>query len=295
MKGLYAMLKVTARAKINWSLDILGTLGGGFHRMDMLMGSVSLADELFLAPSDGLRLTVTGNPEVAADDNLVLKAAHALREKTGYKGGAKMELCKRIPHGAGMGGGSADAAAALLALNRLWQTDLSDVSLHDIAQTLGADVPFFLTGGLARVGGFGEVVAPLPPLKEIPLVILQPCRPQSTKEVFVLYDSLGAVSHPDTAAAQDALLRNDLKALSKAAGNVLQQALEPVLPQIAEAVAALDACGAAFAMMTGSGSAAFGAFEAENAAALAYRTLRKRWKKCWAAHTAAQSITMEEV
>ncbi|MFH1512253.1 MAG: 4-(cytidine 5'-diphospho)-2-C-methyl-D-erythritol kinase [Bacillota bacterium] len=289
------MLKVTARAKINWSLDILGTLGGGYHRMDMLMGSVSLADELFLAPNDVLQLTVTGNPEVAADDNIALKAAHALREKAGYTGGAKMELLKRIPHGAGMGGGSADAAAALLSLNRLWQTNLSDESLQDIAQTLGADVPFFLTGGFARVGGFGEVIKPLPPLKEIPLVLLQPCGPQSTKEVFVLYDSLGAVSHPDTAAAQDALLRSDLKALSKAAGNVLQQALEPVSPQIAEAVAALDACGAIFASMTGSGSAVFGAFETENAAAFAYRTLRRRWKKCWAAHTAAQSITMEEV
>jgi len=288
------MLKVTARAKINWSLDILGTLSGGYHQMDMLMGNVSLSDALYLAPSDTLRLTVRGNPEIAAADNIVLKAASALQAKTGCSEGAAITLVKRIPHGAGMGGGSADAAAALLGLNQLWNLGLSPDDLCQIAQTLGADVPFFLTGGFARIGGFGEVIQPLPPLPETPLVILQPCKPQFTKEVFTLYDQLVKVSHPDTDTALSALLRSDFAALQKTAGNVLRQALEPRAPQIAEAIAALDACGAVFATMTGSGSAVFGAFENADAAAAAHRTLRKRWKKCWTAHTAGQSITMEE-
>ena len=108
------MLKVTARAKINWSLDILGTLDSGYHHMDMLMGSVSLADELILEQADQLTLCVSGNPAVSAEDNLVMRAAATLRGLTGFEGGAAMDLQKRIPHGAGMGGGSADAAATLL-------------------------------------------------------------------------------------------------------------------------------------------------------------------------------------
>ena len=225
------------------------------------------------------------------EDNLVLKAAHALKQQTGDTSGAEILLHKRIPHGAGLGGGSADAAAALVGLNRLWQLGLSRTELQLIAQSLGADVPFFLEGGFARVGGFGENITPLPPPETIPMVILQPCGPQQTKEVFELYDTLVKVSHPDTNAAQEALVNKDIGLLNASAGNVLQQALESRSPQIPEAIAALDACGAEYAAMTGSGSAVFGAFEDEQAAIFAQRTLHKRWKKCWACHTCTQSIT----
>ena len=289
------MLKVTARAKINWSLDILGTLESGYHRMDMLMSTVALADELFFSPAETISLTVSGNPVLSAQDNIVAKAAEALKTHSSTAQGAHIALIKHIPHGAGMGGGSADAAAALLALNQLWELHLSMDTLHAIAQDLGADVPFFLTGGFARVGGFGEEIHPLPPLPDIPLVILQPCKPQSTKEVFELYDTCANLSHPDTDVAQAALLHGDFDVLQKSAGNVLAQALAGKLPQIAEAIAALDACGALFASMTGSGSAVFGAFASADEAADAHHSLRKRWKKCWVSQTSDQSITMEEV
>lgn len=287
------MLKLTARAKVNWSLDILDRYPNGYHRMDMLMSNVSLSDELVFTPSDSLKLTVEGGNGIPVEDNLVLKAARALREQTGYAGGSEITLTKRIPHGAGLGGGSADAAAALLGLDRLWHLQLASGTLMEIAQRLGADVPFFLSGGFARVGGIGELVSPLSPLPEIPLVILQPCGPQPTQEVFALYDTLVKVFHPDTDAALSSLQAGDFGALARASGNVLQQALEPRLPQISEALAALDACGALFAAMSGSGSAVFGAFANEHTAAEAQRALRKRWKKCWACHTDAQSITEE--
>ena len=289
------MLKVTARAKINFSLDILGTLADGYHRMDMLTGNIHLADELHITPHDALRLTVEGNPDISAKDNLVLRAADALREATGCTAGAAITLVKRIPHGAGMGGGSADAAGALLGLNQLWKTDVPQDALRRMAAKLGADVPFFITGGFARIGGFGEEIEPLPPLPDIPLVILQPCKPQPTSEVFTLYDTIVKVSHPDTDIAQHALLQSDFNALAKAADNVLYQAVAPHLPQIGEAIAALDACGAAYAAMTGSGSAVFGMFPDASQAETAYRILRKRWKKCWLSAATAQSITMEEV
>ncbi|HPJ02265.1 MAG TPA: 4-(cytidine 5'-diphospho)-2-C-methyl-D-erythritol kinase [Candidatus Limiplasma sp.] len=287
------MLKLTARAKVNWSLDILGQYDNGYHRMDMLMSSVTLADELIFTPSDSLTLTIEGNGRIPVEDNLVQRAARALQRETGYTGGAEIMLIKRIPHGAGLGGGSADAAATLIGLNRLWKLGLPRETLLKLAETLGADVPFFITGGFARIGGFGEVVSPLPPLPEIPLVILQPCGPQPTREVFALFDTLVKVSHPDTDAALRALQSGDFEALSRTSGNVLQQALEPHLPPINEAIAALDACGAKFATMSGSGSAVFGAFTDSQNALQAQRVLHKRWKKCWACHTHTESITEE--
>lgn len=284
------MLRLLARGKINWSLDILGLRGDGYHRMDMLMESVELADVLTLEPDDDLRLTATGCEGFAGEDNLVLRAARALKETAGCARGAALTLVKRIPVGAGMGGGSADAAAALVGLNRLWGLRLPTAQLEEIGARIGADVPFLVRGGLARVGGIGEAVRSLPSPPPVPLVVLQPCGALSTREVFAAYDTLPSVRHPDTDRAKEALLGRDLMVFGLHAGNVLAQAGEEKRPQIAEGVAALDACGARFAMMTGSGSAVFGAFANQSDAEEAYRILRRRWRKCWLTRTAAEGI-----
>jgi 4-diphosphocytidyl-2-C-methyl-D-erythritol kinase len=193
-----------------------------------------------------------------------------------------------------MGGGSADAAAVLLGLNRLWGVGASPNGLQSVALMVGADVPFMLAGGLARVGGIGDAITPLRPLHRATLVVVQPCLPLSTREVFAAYDARSGVRHPDTARAEAALLARDYASLSATAGNVLAQASERARPQIAEAVAALQATGAHFATMTGSGSAVFGAFTDENAAQTAYRTLKKRWRRCWLTETAEEGITITE-
>lgn len=284
------MLRLLARAKVNWTLDILGVRGDGYHRMDMLMESVELADELTLEAADTLTLVMDGGPDVPAEDNLVCKAARALAVRTGYTGGAAMRLIKRTPSGAGMGGGSADAAAALVGLNRLWQTGLDTETLCELGLTVGADVPFLIGGGLARVGGIGEALALLPPAPTVELVVVQPCQPLSTREVFAAYDALPHPSHPDTARAQAALLARDYGALGACVGNVLQQAAERARPQIAEAQAALYALGAQYAVMTGSGSAVFGAFASAAEAEAAWRRLRKRWRRCWHTRTAGEGV-----
>ncbi len=286
------MLRLTARAKINWSLDILGIRSDGYHEMDMLMESVALADELTFLPAETLTLTAQGTAVPAGESNLIMKAARALQAATGCRSGAQVALTKRIPTGAGMGGGSADAAAALIGLNRLWHTGLPDAELREIGLSVGADLPFMLWGGLARVGGIGEVLLPRVPSGKASLVVVQPCLPLSTKEVFSAYDSLRGVRHPATDRAEAALLARDFQTLSTAAGNVLAQASEAARPQIAEAVAALYALGAPFASMTGSGSAVFGAFYNTEAALAAYRQLKKRWRRCWATETAAEGITL---
>ncbi|MCE5343441.1 MAG: 4-(cytidine 5'-diphospho)-2-C-methyl-D-erythritol kinase, partial [Eubacteriales bacterium] len=187
MKGLCAMLRLEARAKINWSLDILAKRQDGYHRMDMLISSVELADELTLENADILTLTIVGNASLTLADNLVYKAAAALAKATGCVRGAAITLTKRTPVGAGMGGGSADAAAALWGLNQLWGTDLSMERLLALSLTLGADIPFALTGGFARVGGIGEEIRPLSPAPTWPLLIVQPCQAIWTKEVFAAY------------------------------------------------------------------------------------------------------------
>ncbi|MEA5016523.1 MAG: 4-(cytidine 5'-diphospho)-2-C-methyl-D-erythritol kinase [Candidatus Limiplasma sp.] len=302
------MLRVTARAKINWTLDILGQRADGYHLMDMLLGSVELCDTLWLQRAKDLSLGVEsegyGGPEgaaappaVAADRrNLVMKAALALQEATGCRLGAEMRLVKRIPVGAGMGGGSADAAAALLGLCALWNLKVPGDRLEAIALALGADVPFLLRGGLARVQGIGEAIRPLPPPAPIWLVAVQPCRGLSTQEIFRAFDEAPgeALLRPDTQGAEKALLRRDLPSLAKAMGNSLEPVSAARRPEIPQAIEALEEQGALRAMMTGSGSAVYGLFEDEKTARAAFSALRDRWAKTYLTRTAGESVTVEK-
>lgn len=265
-----------ARAKINWTLDILGRREDGYHLMDMLMQSVTLADNITISPCDRLELSVTasfrsGVSDMAAaaepvpgdERNIAYKAAVALQAYTGCTNGAKIELKKHIPSGAGMGGGSADAAAVLYGLNKLWQLDLTHRQLREIGLKLGADVPFMLTGGLARVGGIGEKIESLSPAPSVWLVLLQPCDGLSTKEIFSAYDAPSAdtqIFRPRTAAAQRALLAGDLGELGIAMNNVLEGISVAKRPAIHAARELLEAAGAIRAMMTGSGSVVYGLF-----------------------------------
>ena len=157
-------LKIQARAKINWTLDVVGTLPNGYHDLDMLMQSVTLCDQMTMeeAPQLTLYVRAQGRSFVPADgNNLVLKAAAALQAATGCTRGARITLKKYIPVAAGMGGGSSDAAAALVGLNRLWGLGLSPDKLEEIGLTVGADVPFCIRGGLQRAKGVGEKLTPL--------------------------------------------------------------------------------------------------------------------------------------
>ena len=134
-------LSIQARAKINWTLDVVGTLPNGYHDLDMLMQSVTLCDQLTIedAPECTLSVRMQGGYVPADGSNLVLRAARALQEATGETRGARMTLCKYIPVAAGMGGGSSDAAAALKGLNVLWNLGLTDERLEEIGLTIGAD------------------------------------------------------------------------------------------------------------------------------------------------------------
>lgn len=286
-------LKVLAHAKINWTLDIIGQRSDGYHLMDMLMQSVTLSDEITLHPSSDLALTTGGSPLLPADEkHLALRAARALKEATQYSLGASIHVEKRIPVGAGMGGGSADAAAVLIGLNALWNTGLNPEELETIGLTLGADVPFCIRGGLARVTGIGEKLLDLPCARCWPLVVIQPCEGLSTKEIFTAYHASEVTDRPDTSAAMDALLIGDAPALGAALGNVLQPVSERQRPQIHEAVEALKAHGAFAARMTGSGSAVFGAFTRMEDAERAHTLLKVRWEKTFLCGTCMESVLL---
>lgn len=255
-------LTVQAHAKINWSLNILARRDDGYHELDMLMQSLALSDELVFEDARWLSLSIDGSALPTNDRNLVIRAANALNGVYGTRHGARIHLKKRIPARAGLGGGSADCAAALVALNRLWNLKLPLSTLMQIGAGLGADVPFCLQGGLARVGGFGEQITPLPGAREIPLAMVTPGGGLSTASVFREWDDGGdAIASMDTPALANALRQGDLDRAQALSFNALEAPAIRLMPEIGEIMQTFRRLGARMVRMTGSGSTVFAAFD----------------------------------
>lgn len=280
-----------AYAKINWSLDITGIREDGYHLMDMIMQPVSVCDEITLSPADAVSISTGGWPLCRADEtNLAYRAAVALKNETGCPFGVQIHVQKQIPVGAGMGGGSTDAAAVLFGLNRMWNTGLSSSDLERIGLSLGADVPFFIRGGLTRTRGIGEAIESHNCLYNYWLIIIQPCSGLSTAQVFSLWHTTELSHRPDTETALHALASGDLQMLCSHLGNVLQPVSESLRPEIIQACRALSSQGAVFAGMTGSGSAVFGVFRSSSAAKKAYSRLSPVYRTIFLCHTQHDSV-----
>ena len=187
------MITMRAHAKINLTLEILGKRDDGYHDIASILQTVSLHDTLTFEESDGITLDCD-RPELATPDNLVLRAAHLLWDYAGVSRGVAINLDKRIPVAAGLGGGSSDAAATLLALNRLWGLELTNADLLPLAAQIGSDVPFFLYGGTGRVFGRGERVQPLPPADLRWAVILTP-RIDVPDKTATMFSRIGPMSY----------------------------------------------------------------------------------------------------
>jgi len=291
-------LKIQARAKINWTLDVVGVLPNGYHDLDMLMQSVTLCDQMTMEDADELSLSVRmGGGFVPADEsNLVLRAAKALQQHSGCEKGARITLRKYIPVAAGMGGGSSDAAAALKGLNVLWGLNLSDDELEKIGLTIGADVPFCIRGGLQRAQGVGERLTEVAMKRPLYIVAFQPCKGLSTKEVFTALheDGIRDEDRPDNEAAQRALERGDVRLLGRSLGNVLEPVSRRLRPEIDKAILDIEAAGAVRARMTGSGSAVFGVFLHAGACRRAAQELSKTYPSCRMMRTAECGVVIEE-
>lgn len=275
-------MKLKACAKINWHLNVTGKREDGYHLLDMLMQPISLADDIMLENADEFSLTVANAPYIpSTKDNLVMRAAMALKAHSGVPRAADIRLIKHIPVGAGLGGGSTDAAAVLWGLNEMWGLHYSADTLAEIGLKLGADIPFCVYGGFARVRGIGEHVEPLPPLKPYWLVVIQPCRGLSTKEVFSSLN-LGqpALKEKQLENTMNALQNTDYALLKASMHNDLEETALCLRPQISHAIHSLYENGAKAAMMSGSGSAVFGVFNCHQAAASAHRTLSRKYRTC---------------
>jgi 4-diphosphocytidyl-2-C-methyl-D-erythritol kinase len=227
----------------------------------MLMQPIELCDELRFQHARWLSLTINGRQLPVGGRNLVVRAATALSEYMGRRYGARITLKKRIPVRAGLGGGSSDCAATLVALNKLWGCNLPFDRLVEIGAKLGADVPFCMKGGFARVRGVGERMEKLPYAPRIPLVLLMPAEGLSTARVFGEYDRMKlAPLGLDMPRLADALYARDFDACAQLSGNSLEAPAVNLVPEVGECIRMLRAHGARFARMTGSGSCVFGAF-----------------------------------
>lgn len=260
-------LTVKAHAKINWSLNILATRDDGYHELDMLMQSLELHDEITFEKARWLSLTVDGQPLPVGGRNLIIRAANALNEYAGTRRGARIDLKKRIPVRAGLGGGSADCAVTLLTLNRMWELHLPMERLLEIGRTLGADVPFCMTGGLARVGGIGERMTPISGAPSVPLAMVTPGGGLSTPAVFREWDDGGdAIVPMDTDALAETLVRGDLERAQALSFNALEAPAIRLMPEIGEIMEKFRGLGARMVRMTGSGSTVFAAFDTDEQA-----------------------------
>lgn len=275
-RAVATALRVAAPAKLNLYLHILGRRADGYHLIDSLVAFASVHDSLAVEAADELTLSLEG-PFAAAlgaePDNLVLRAARLLAREAGVAPRAKLRLIKRLPLASGIGGGSADAAAALNALRHLWGLSLSREELARLALALGADLPACLEGRSAFLGGIGDELASAPALPEAGLLLVNPGIPLATPAV---YGALaGAFSRPARFAERPRDARG-LAALLVARRNDLTDAASSLCPAVGEVLAALaDARGCCLARMSGSGATCFGLFDDEAAAQRAAAALMR--------------------
>jgi len=274
-------MEISASAKINLTLDILRKREDGYHDLQMVMQSVSLADELTVTPARGGAGTAVADLHFlpTGGKNLAQMAAAAFRAATGLGGEVDVSIRKHVPVCAGLAGGSADAAAVLHAMNELAGAGLSRPELAQIGERVGSDVPFCVLGGTALAEGRGERLTPLPPLPPCHIVICKPPFSISAPQLFARVNVRKIVRRPDTAGMAGALEAGDLAGVARRMYNVFEDVLEPRrLAEIGEIKSALIDCGALGASMSGSGPSVFGLFEDEARARDACGRLRESYR-----------------
>lgn len=273
-----------AYAKINLSLDILGRLENGYHIVKMVMQTIDLYDELVFETQDrdcpSMEITlVSDNGEIpCGEDNLIVRAVRRMEAKYRIRKDLRITLKKNIPVAAGMAGGSTDAAAALRAVRDLFVPEVSDEELQKIGVTLGADIPYCVTGGTQLSEGIGEVLTLLPDAPQCGLVVCKPPVGVSTGEVYKRYDSLETVTHPDIDAQIEAIRKGDLACMAGHCGNVLEEVTGAMYPRIGEIERFFEEQGALISKMSGSGPTVFAIFadkEKARRAAEAFEAVNK--------------------
>lgn len=284
-------VKILAYAKINLTLDILRKRSDGYHDLVMVMQSVGLHDEISVKLTENTAISVKSSSALLKDDesNTAFKAAKRFFEYAGITDkGAEIEMKKNIPMEAGMAGGSADAAAVIIALNKLCGTDYPEEKLWEIGVKVGADVPFCISGGTMLAEGKGEILSRLPQLSDFdkpPAILL--CKPNvgvSTGKAYSTVDNCdqSTLDRPDTEAMRMALSNMDVRGIADNLGNVFEQVLKiEECENIRQTM--LDG-GALGSRMTGSGTTVFGIFDSEETAKQCAFTLQQTYQNTFVTH-----------
>src|SRR5215207_5106724 len=269
-------IAIDAPAKLNLGLEVIGRREDGFHEIATIFVAIDLFDRVTLSPADDLELSCDDD-SLGTEENLAFRALRLLRDETSYPGGARIDLCKRIPAAAGLGGASSDAAAALLAGRELWGEHVGDSQLHDLAARLGSDVSFFLRGGCALGRGRGELLESLPLPTDRWFVVVVPDVQNDTKTTS-LYGRLTADDFSDGSriAAQAERLRAGLDPHATLLGNAFARPLYAVVPELAALPDIMHAVGAESVAISGAGPAHYAVLTGEAQAEQVAACVRER-------------------
>lgn len=275
-------ITLKSRAKINLSIDVLGKRQDGYHLVEMIMQTIDLYDLIEINEKDNDQITIKStSDEIPLDcNNLVYKAANLIKKTFNINKGVEIHIKKNIPVAAGMAGGSSNAAAVLVGLNKLWNLNLSNQQLEKIGLKLGADVPFCINGGAVLASGIGEELTPIKGLtKDVCILVCKPDLFVSTKEVYECIDSKDIDKRPNNKFLIECLKNEDTRQLAENMFNVLEGVTmdkHPVIQQIKDIMTNNRALGA---MMSGSGPTVFGLYENREDAVKCKAILEKQFKQ----------------
>ena len=269
-------ISLKALAKINLGLDVVRRREDGYHEVRMIMQTIHLYDRLDIirTKEPGIQIQTNLSFLPVNENNLIYKAAKLLMDEFSITDGVSVKLDKRIPVAAGMAGGSTDAAAMLIGVNRLFSLGLTKRELMERGVQIGADVPYCIMRGTALAEGIGEALSPLPPMVKCPVLIAKPSISVSTKFVYQNLKLDDTTIHPDIDRLIDDIKAKNLHDIAAHMGNVLETVTIPNYPVIDEIKKHMLSHGAVGAMMSGSGPTVFGLFDDEDTAKKAYKAMR---------------------
>ena len=270
-------ISLKALAKINLGLDVLGKREDGYHEVRMVMQTIHLYDRVEIKKTRSPQIRVETNLYYLPvnEDNLVYKAAKLMKDEFQIKEGVRIVLQKFIPVAAGLAGGSSDAAAVLVGMNRIFNLGLKQAKLMELGLKIGADVPFCIMRGTALAEGIGEKLTALPPMPKCPILIAKPGISVSTKSVYEGLRLNEHTPHPDIDAIMEQIKQKNLRGVAENMGNILETVTIPANPVIKDIKKLMMENGALNAMMSGSGPTVFGLFQNEKEIRKAYDALKQ--------------------
>lgn len=270
-------VKKKARAKINLALDVIGKRENGYHDVRMVMQTIELHDKIRLKKIKSDKILMKTNlPYLPRDNrNLVYQVVEYMKMAYGIKSGIYIDLYKIIPVGAGLAGGSTDAAQSILAMNELFELGLNLETMEKIGAKFGADIPYCIRGGTMLAEGIGEVLTPIKSIMKLHLLIVKPKQSVSTAYVYGNLD-LGTISsHPDINGMVSGIEEDQLEQIVQNLGNVLEEVTFKGYPEVRTIKEVILSAGARGALMSGSGSAVFGIFADQGMAHQAAKKLKR--------------------